>query len=222
MRCNRIAILLILLTIKGFAEVRDGVYAGLGVGACFTHTSNTVQNVKTKFKVNSKGNSTDAIGSAFIGYGYTFNCKLYLAGELGTYFPKRSIEITRPGAAFTNLKFTDRVSVQDWLTGDILLGFRPYCPLLVYLRGGISYSNIKFHIDANPLAPTPDFNSSKQRAGGRVGLGVNYPIWKGLGIGVDYIYTKYAKFTTSWSRFDVKYKSVLHSNYVGVSLFYGF
>jgi opacity protein-like surface antigen len=202
------------------AWVRECFYVGYGTGDSIDSC-----NVKASFSliVERSKRLDHIVQNAFVGWGYTTCCNFYVAAELGTYFPERSITIERPGANLLGFSFVDQVNVQDYLTGDILLGFRPDACFLYYLRGGVCYAHEQFHQFENsattPIA-TPS-NFEKNGAAWRLGAGINYALFDHFGIGVDYIFTSYRNlhFVTLLGT-DLKAK--IHANYIGISGIYSF
>jgi outer membrane immunogenic protein len=210
-----------LIAMNGHAAVRNGIYGGAGIGAAFDHYDLTTSNIATGFTVNSNANKTNLIGNAFIGYGYTADNCFYLGGELGTNFPKRSITINgRPGVVITPATFNDTLRIQDYVTGDLLPGYRIDTSWLVYGRVGITYSRLSVNQDANVSAGTPSFSDGTMRVGGRLGAGINYSLSNNLGLGVDYYYTFYQSKSTNWSTFLLNFNQKPYTNFVGLSLFY--
>lgn len=144
----------------------------------------------------------------------------FLAGELGSYFPRRSVKVTRPGVTITPATFQDRISVQDYLTGDLLLGVRPKDCFVIYMRGGATWANLKLHQFANSSAPS--FDGSQNRAGGRIGVGINYGVTRHFGLGLDYIFTSYQNMKSTWPEFSILFTEKVKSHYIGLSGIYSF
>lgn len=202
----------VLTTSPLTASVREGFYCGLGLGDSIEHYSQKVSGGRT---VTRSRTSDHLLGTVFVGWGRSL-CDFYVGGEIGTYFPKRSITIERPGAVFQNSTFLTTTDVQDFVTGDILLGFRPNETLLCYLRGGAAYSRLSFVQFTNEFEGIPSRDREKAGAAWRLGGGVNCAITSCFGIGLDYIFTSYPDlhFTTS-NNADFKIKA--YANYIGVS-----
>lgn len=204
------------------ASVRDNIYVGLGVGDSFTHFDLKGENRINSFSVKKKKENNRAFGNAFLGFGYTTCNSFYIAAEVGTYFPERSLKISRPGVVFTNFTFIDRLVVQDFLTGDILLGYRPNECFLVYVRGGASYARIKLHQFENISVGTPIFDAKKNKAGIRGGVGINYALTNNFGIGLDYVYTYYQNLRSFWSDFNMSFSVRPHTHFIAFSVIYSF
>lgn len=215
-----IQVFLILLTCISShlaAFVREGFYCGLGFADSIDFYSQKVSGGTT---VKVSKNLDHLVGSLFVGFGHTL-CNFYIGGEVGTYFPKRSITAERQGAVFQNSTFLTTTSVEDYVTGDLLLGFRPNEVLLCYLRGGAAYSRLSFFQFTNELESVPSRDRKKTDAAWRAGIGLNYSITPHFGIGLDYIFTSYPtlNFTTSST---AKFKIKSSSNYIGVSAIVSF
>ena len=223
---NRICcfiLLVCLLTVNAHAStVKEGPYVGLGIAGSFDHFDLKTENKGTSFEIQKSKNNSQVLGSAFLGYGFTTCNLFYIGAELGTYFPERSANLTRPGVTLTAFSFTNRFSVQDYLTGDFLLGYRPYCCWLLYVRGGASFSRIRLHQFENLAAQVPTLEVRKNKAGGRVGVGINYAFNKNWGLGLDYIYTTYQNFRFFWDQFDQSFNLRTDSHYLGLSTIYSF
>lgn len=199
------------------ACVREGFYCGAGFGDSIDHYSQKASGIAV---INRSRTLDHLAGTAFAGFGYTL-CNFYMAAEIGTYFPKRSMTIERPGANFIDSTFLTTTSVQDFVTGDILLGFRPDNTFLCYLRGGVSYSRLSFFQFTNELENVSALDRSKKGAALRLGAGINYAITSCFGIGLDYIFTSYSSlsFTT---KLPTNFKVKGYSNYIGISGIFSF
>ena len=117
------------------AAVKNGLYLGAGVGGSYDLFDFTATNIRNGMRVSPPVNiETHAVGNAFLGFGDTSNVGLFLAGEVGTYFPSRSTTFNdRRGVAVSNLTFSDTLKVQDYVTLDLLPGFRLSDYWLVYI-----------------------------------------------------------------------------------------
>ncbi len=210
----------LVISVSSHATSRDGFYVGLGVGASYDKFDLTTKNNATGFTVRSASeNATNVIGSAFLGYGNTAESGFYLGGELGTYLPKRSLTITnRPGVALTNLTFSDKLTVQDYVTFDVLPGFRLSENWLLYLRGGITYAHMTIYQPTQGAATS--FSADNNRIGGRVGAGVNVGFTDNFGMSLDYFYTQYQDSSYTFPAFNTKFTQGVSSNYFGISASY--
>jgi hypothetical protein len=211
----------LILIICQIQAVKDRFYLGLSINDSLNHFNLKAQNVTTKLSSDEKKNHNKALGSAFLGYGYTFH-RFYLGGELNTYFPKRSSIISRPGVTLLPFSFLDRVSVQDYFNGDILIGGKPINCMLVYLRGGVGCANIKLHQFENEAANTPSFNADKNKVAVRGGVGINYTISCHFDLGADYIFTHYKKFHAFWPQFNINFTEKTFAHYFGLLAIYRF
>lgn len=202
------------------ASSRDGVYLGAGIGAIADKYDLTTKNLTTGFSVKSPvSDEKNALANVFLGYGSTADSGLYLAGELGSNFSGRSTTISnRRGVALTTLTFADKLQVQDYATFDLLPGYRFNEDWLLYGRAGLTYSHFSLRESATAL--TPAFNVSENKAGGRLGAGINFAFNNNWGMGVDYIYTRYTEMNAKAALYNVSFNQKLSSNYLGLSTFY--
>lgn len=212
-------VMAVATTIGARASVRENLYLGAGVGASFNNYDIFAMNPGDGFAVRRKRTRTTALGNVFLGFGHTFCPSFYLAAEVGTNFPKRSFSLQRPGATFTAMSFRNRFSVQDYITGDLLPGFRLNECWLLYARVGASYSHFHFHQD--PVLGVPAFHADRNRWGGRFGAGINWGFCKRFGLGIDYYYSLYPNVNKLLvlNEFSTSVKNRVHSNYIGISLF---
>jgi outer membrane immunogenic protein len=206
------------------ANVRENFYIGVGAVDSINHFKLKVKNPTNQIQVQRKKWRNEILGSCFMGYGHTTSYGLYLAGEVGSYFPKRSIKISRPGVAFVASTYQNRLSVQDYVTGDLLLGYRYSDDLLFYLRGGASLANIQLYQWEDPAVNAPAFDKEKNRAGGRAGFGISYGLTKHIGFGVDYIFTAYQSLRTIFpiQQANLHFEEKNYAHFVGLSLLYSF
>lgn len=202
-------------------SVRDNFYIGLGFSESFNHFELKTENPSTRLSSSKKKNEIKALGNFFLGYGYSFNM-LYLAAEIGTSFPKRSTEIKRPGVTLLPFSFLNKITIQDYLTGDILLGARPINCLLIYLRGGGTWAGIKLHQFENNDANTPSFDAKKHKLAWRCGFGAAYELTKHFGLGVDYTFTHYQHLKVFWQDFDIFFSEKTHASYLGINAIFSF
>ncbi len=202
--------------------IKNGIYLGAGGGESFNNYVFSTTNTVTNTIANTKPSNNTFLGNIFAGYGLTTDENLYFGGELGTNFPQREASTTHPGVTLTGQTFTNHVFVQDYLTGDLLPGYRMDSKLLLYARLGLSYAHLQLTQDANSAAGTPSFSSNANKIGGRVGVGASYPLTKNLGVGADYFYAAYPAFSTNWPAYNIHFEQKPHTNYFGASLIYTF
>ena len=205
-----------------FASPREGFYIGAGVGASFDDSKIRAKNTIDGVQVHEERKKSHAIGDFFLGYGHTFWDCYFLGFEGGTYFPRRRLATTRPGVEIIAANFENRVTIQDYFTGDILPGFRVCPPLLIYARGGFTVAHVRLKQDANAVAGVPEFKNSVTKCGGRVGVGINYSFARNWALGLDYFYSSYPKVQTAITGFSTVVDAKTHTNYVGVSIIYNF
>ncbi len=203
------------------ANVRDNFYLGLGLVDSINHFELKLKNTSTQNSIKRKKEHNELLGNAFLGYGYTAPCSFYIAGEVGTNFPKRSKKISHPGVTLISYTFVDQLSIQEYVTGDVLLGYRPFDCFVVYLRGGVSVANIKLNHFANSVSPV-GFDADKTKAGGRVGAGLSYGLTKHFGLSADYTFTRYQNFRAFWPMFSTLFVAENSSHLVNLSAIYSF
>lgn len=205
----------VLLTLNSHASSRDGIYFGAGVGGIQDNYDFTVNNAKTGSFKSIKDN-TNGLGNLFLGYGNTTDAGFYVAGELGTYFPRRSTTINThvPGVA----NFSDQLHAQDYAVLDILPGYRFNEVWLAYGRAGLSYSSLS--VDQAATANFPALSNSENKIGGRIGAGINFAWNSNWGFGVDYTHTIYAEMNSRYFAYNTYLSQKLASNYIGISAFY--
>lgn len=200
---------------------REGLYFGAGVGDSFNRFNFRVFNTVTGFEEIFYPRRDRVMATVFGGYASTAKNGFYLAGEVGTDFPKRKARVIRQGVQLTSTEFVDHLSVQDYVTADILPGYRINQRFLAYGRIGAAYSHLKFTQDATFTAPR--FLNSYTIPSTRLGAGVNVGVTPQISVGVDYIYMGYQPLNALFSNgFTILFNSLVRTNYVGVSAMYNF
>lgn len=218
---KRLAILSLgsLVCTGGNASSRDGLYLGAGVGGSYDQYALLTTNLTSGFGIQSPTlHQSSILGDLFLGFGGTANTGFYFAGELGTYFPKRSATLTRPGIFPSNFTFRETLRVQDYATLDLLPGYRFNEGWLLYARGGLTYAQMGLYQFANAM--TSSFNTEQNRLGGRIGAGVNYAINNNFGLGLDYFFTQYQDMNAKTFALNTRFNQQLSSNFVGISALY--
>ncbi len=213
-----IALTLVLGVARAEAFMKEGVYLGLGCGAVLDRYDFQAKNVSTGLTIDKQTNQVGCLGTIFFGYGFTNDSCLYLGGEVGTNYPRRTAKIHRQGVALTSFTFTNEVSVQDYLTFDLLPGFRFDEEWLIYGRLGISYANVSLKLEENPAAGVAEYAFYQDRYGFRAGLGISHAFNDFFAIGLDYYYSWYEKIDTFIELYTTSQKQRPQSHYVGVSL----
>ncbi len=162
------------------------------------------------------------IGNLFLGVGHTTINSLYLAGELGTNFPGRCTHIyNRPGVVIADGNiYSNTLRVQDYITIDVLPGYRINTNWLAYARIGAAFADFQFYQDSNPVAPSEVISASNTKFGGRFGAGSTYAFNQYLSLSIDYIYAEYQKQTVFVPKYNIGYQNTGIYNYVGMSLTY--
>ena len=218
--------LLLLITVFSLGSLiggpKEGIYVGLGGGAAFDYGKLTAVNVVNGFTEHRTLSTTHAVGNFLIGYGHTFKECFFVSLEGGTYFPSRSHAVERPGVLITTSTFTNKLKIQDYVTVDILPGFRLTKELLLFFRGGFTVAGISLTQDKNAAAGVPAFKESVTECGARVGVGANYGFFCNWSVGVDYFHTFYPKITAVLTGFSSTVSTKPNSDFIGISLQYNF
>lgn len=213
------AVLGILFASFSEADSKDRLYVGAGTGKIIDNYDHTTRHTVTGFSVNNHPKSNTAIGTIFTGYGHTFANRSYLGVELGTDFPKRSTCFNRPSVTFPDITFRNCLSIENYLSGDVLPGFRIHRNVLVYGRLGMMYSHFS-EVDENITFSTPRPAMNINQWGTRFGLGINVAITPHFSLGGDYIYTAYPTLNTTLSDFNSQFIQKTDAQYGGISLVY--
>lgn len=200
------------------ANSRDGFYVGAGIGMSADNYDLTTTNLATGLWIQNNADNTNVLGDIFGGFGYTTASAYFIGGEIGTYFPSRSITVAnRPDLTFPHVGVNDTLTIQDYITFDLLPGYAISQNILVYGRVGASYAGLELN---QPMTtPVPGFNNNENKWGGRVGVGANYAFNNQFGVGIDYIYTSYQD-TLYTSPFNTSFKANASSNFLGISILY--
>ncbi|ASQ47300.1 outer membrane protein [Legionella clemsonensis] len=222
---NRFAVLFIGISLNTlcYANVKDGFYAGAGIGGSFDRFKLTTQSPVTGFTIYSPPqNESTFMGDVFLGYGGTSMHGFYLGAELGTYFPQRTGTVkNRPGVTLSQTRFTNIMRIRDYLTADLLPGYRFNQQWLVRARLGAAYANSKFRQLATASSSQTD--NQEKIVGGRIGAGIDFAYTNQLSIGIDYFHTQYREMSTvSAHPFNTRFRQKVSSNFVGVSASYTF
>lgn len=207
-------------TLQVFAETKEGFYAGVGVGGAFDRFHLFTKSLDTGLSVHNHKRKSETVGEAFVGYGYTSCNNFFIAGELSTVFPRRTLSLHRAAVAFLDFTFTNKIQIQEYVLVDVLPGYRINCRSLIYGRIGFSYSQFKLEQPANIAAASTSFHHSKNKYGFTLGLGTTYSITEHIGIGLDYRYTFYDSSKTHWDKYNLDFKPKVNTQYLGVSLIY--
>lgn len=204
-------------TIGDIAELKnpkENVYLGAGVGASLNNNQFTANATSLGNVVNSTMNDTYALANVFLGYGQTFRNYLYLGGEANIYSARKLVFKDRQGVVSTNNVFDEQYTVQDYLTMDMLPGYRPNSNTLIYARVGLAFRNMTFHHQAVVEQPLADSTNS---VGGRFGGGLTYAITKKFAASVDYFYTYAPTYGTFVPASAIQFTYKTYSNYIGGS-----
>ena len=185
--------------------IRHGFHAGIGVTGALNRFQLTAERTTNQYMEQKVDHSFSVVGNVFAGYGYTLGQRLFFGAEAGISIPKRTGEVVRQGVVFTGGSYTDHLSVQDVLTGDLLLGYRLINRSLFYLRGGGSWAKIHLDQDPTPSIPNSSFSDTGYKLGARIGLGLFYHLTDRLGIRIDHVFSGYPAHTPLWKEFDLQF-----------------
>lgn len=202
--------------------VREGIYLGAGAGAAFVEFPFTASNTITGFSVSRNPDKTSCLGTAFLGYGLTTNNCLYIGFEVGTRFPSVEASLDRPGVTFNSFTFTNRLTVQEYVTADLLPGFRLSPDWLFYGRFGVAYSHMSLVLDENRAASVQRYEFTQNRPAFRIGAGLNWGITSCIGIALDYCYSDYRRQRTFIEVFSAEQSHKPRAHFAGLSLLYSF
>lgn len=223
MKYSSIVISLLALSLCQAAHAtraKDHVYLGGGLGMAVDTWKNTTTNLSTGNASSGHTTGNNAIGNLFLGYGYT-TCKgWYLGGELGTTFPRRGTTSSYVGVLDASTPFSKHSYVQDYLTADILPGYRINEKYLGYLRLGASYSHLSFQQLSVPGTAFDSYSQSNNKVGARFGAGTSITLTEHIGAALDYTYTTYPSMSSTWASNNAQFKQSLYSNYVGLSVIF--
>lgn len=197
--------------------IRQGFHAGIGVSGAFNRFQLTAERTTNQYMEQKVGRSFSILGNVFAGYGYTHGQRFYIGAEAGISIPRRMGEVIRQGVVFTGGTYTDHLSVQDLLTGDLLLGYRLINRSLFYLKGGVSQARIRIDQDPTPSIPNSSFSDSDYKLGARIGLGLYYHLTDRLGLSIDHIYTVYQQHTPLWEEYNLQFNQKVSSNIIVLS-----
>ncbi|MFY7697529.1 MAG: outer membrane protein [Legionella sp.] len=194
------------------ASSRDGIYFGGGLGEVSDQYSSEIKNLPTQPQ---SIHSNNTVANFFTGYGNTLDNGFYLAGEVGSNYPGHSTKFAQLN---TTVYFSNKSNIHDYLTLDVLSGYRFTELWLLYARTGLSYTHFDSTQSLATIPATRRINNNK--VGARVGTGLNYAITNNLGIGLDYSHTEYQKNHIRFTGYSAHIKQHIRSNYLGLSVFY--
>lgn len=210
---------LIFFSLTPHANTRDGFYAGAGLGSTTDELELKTTHFSPDYTFHNTIEHDNIVGNIFAGYGYTTPNSLFVGGELGTNFPKRSLTaIGLPSGLGPYYTVTNTLYVQDYITIDILPGYVVNQNLLLYGRAGLSYGSLSLR--QLPRYGLAGVTKSNNALGGRFGLGANYDLNNQWGIALDYDYTLYQKIDMYTYPYATEYSTKTTSNFFGISVLY--
>lgn len=204
------------------AHALDGLYVGGSAGARFGSFDFNTKSLTSGLTVNKSDSQSNAAGSVFAGYGSSVYSNAYLGAEVGANLYKNTGKINRFSTVFLGSSVTDTMYLRDYVTADLLPGFKLNDELTIYGRLGLSYSRLKLHQSPLPANNVPVFELSQDKVGGRVGAGADYAFANNWSLGADYTYSFYPDFSTYWPLFNVTYRFKTKLNTVSAHLRYTF
>lgn len=214
------SILLFFFSLNTNANIRDGLYAGAGIGSTDNHFGLTTTDYTTNQTFYNNANHTATVGNIFFGVGYTLVDSYFLGAEVGTNFPGRYITITnRPAPTFGYIPVNDKLKIYDYVTLDLLPGYAITQYILLYGRLGLVHEQLDLTQPAvGQIAP--EFKTSKDKWGGRIGIGTNVAINETFGIGLDYIYSRYEHMNPMAALYNSQFTIKPSCSYLGISILY--
>lgn len=209
----------VLFASDSYAAAKEAVYFGAALAKAYDNYHYSVKHTATGSIFIHRPSTTTTVGNVFAGYGFTSHKGFYLGSELGTGFPVRKTRFNRFAVLSNDVMFQTDLSVEDYVTGDILPGYRLYKHVLVYTRLGIMFSHFT-RLEQNITFPSAQLAGNKNRWGNRLGGGVNYQLTPHFSVEANYIYMSYQTFNHLISDIEVQFRQKLHSHYTGLSLVY--
>ncbi|MDI9819920.1 MULTISPECIES: outer membrane protein [unclassified Legionella] len=207
-----------LFTVYGFAAAKDKFYFGVALAKAYDNFRYTVQDTETGSSLVRNASSTATVANVFAGYGFTSAKGFYLGSELGTSFPARKTGFKRFSLSTNDMLQTD-LAVEDYVTGDILPGYRFYKNALLYTRLGVTFSHLT-RLEQSMIFPGVQLVGNKNRWGSRLGGGVNFQLTPHFSIEMNYIYLNYQAFNHPMLDLGVRFRQKLQSHYTGLSFIY--
>jgi len=175
----------------------QGFYIGVGAGKNttrydFTNSPSTGNNFNHKEK--------NTVGEIFGGYGFQLGNRGYLGLEAFVAGNSSNSDTTVASGV------TYKTQIKNTVGVSVLPGVFVTPNTLLYARLGLVASDFDVQASTTPVAV---FKESGARAGGQVGLGIDYYVSKNMSIGAEYDYTAYQKITAGPSELKIKNDQVL-------------
>lgn len=207
-----------LFAADGLAAAKDKLYFGVAVAKVYDNYRYTVQDTDTGSSLSRNSSTSTTLANVFAGYGFRSAKGFYLGSELGTAFPARKTGFKRFSLSNNEMLQTD-LSVEDYVTGDVLPGYRFYKDILLYARLGVSFAHLT-RLEQNMSFPGVQLAGNKNRWGSRLGGGVNYQLTPHFGVEMNYIHLRYQTFDHPLPDLGVRFRQKLHSHYAGLAFIY--
>lgn len=201
------------------SALADGLYVGAAVMEALPHSTFLIYSPSQNDIFKQTVSNGNLLGNLFVGYGYSFQNKLYLGTELSGSLGKISSVIKdRKGVLYLDKLFTNNMSETDYVALDLTPGYKINDKWLVYSRLGLVDG--KLSISQNDVAGVTGFNNSINKIGYRFGIGIDYAI-SNISLGADYIYSFYNTFNTTSPRNTI-YTYTPRNNMFGLHVSYNF
>ena len=200
---------------------KESLYFGAGIGGSFDGNQFKEKNVITGNTLRRNVNNNQLIGDLFVGYGYTMANTYYIGAEVGTNFPSRTATInSHRGVTIPLYLFSETLHTTNYITLDLLPGYRIQPEWLVYGRIGASLSNLSFNQYPYGATHTPLFKNSDTQLAGRFGLGATYALTQHVSASLDYYYTSYQTTSVDWALYSENFTRTSYANFLGASITY--
>jgi outer membrane immunogenic protein len=160
-----------------------GFYVGLNVGGKWATVDDTLSAGGTSVTFNSSTNNSWIAGGQ-VGYNWQAPGTSWVFGVEGDIdaqnFHRDLIVATAIGPFVPGDTFSVKSDWQASLRGRI--GYAAWDRGLLYVTGGVAFTDVKRTVG---LVGIGTFSDDTTRAGGTVGVGVEYAIWNNLSLGIE-------------------------------------
>jgi opacity protein-like surface antigen len=138
-------------------------------------------------KENFSASQSNFTGGLLAGYGVTYK-RGYFGVEVSTQPLPVNTTMSHASALYYNTTVSDKITSYNIGNLDLIPGYYLAQNLLTYARVGVGANYYKLTQKTNGAS---EFNSSGTAAGLRLGVGADWRIAQHIGLGVDYIYSRY-------------------------------
>lgn len=205
------------------ADLSNGPYVGLGANWNWSLYQFFANNNAIGFSNTRNYLEYNTYLHPLVGYGMTF-CNYYYWGvEAGGYLPDATIEMNSPDVSLTTPFFQNQLKYRNYITADITPGYNFWRDILFLFRFGYSYA--RFDLNQKDAIGMSGFCHSQNLAGFRTGVSLKYFLTCHLSFGIDYVYTRYQKFSAigpipGFNTIDFSFTPITQN--IGISLNYNF